>query len=120
MVDKNARLRAAELLARAKNGQLSNWQLEDLWPEAKNDAALNCILRWVWTLYSDEEESAINLSADNMVVADRCIEFLHSDIEFKTKNISSEEAKAIRKKWGREWRTDCSSPSDSDTWPFSE
>jgi len=77
-------------------------------------------MRWMWTLYNDgKEESVIeNISIDNEMILNRCLEFLKTEIEFPIKSLSSEEASVVKRKWGVEWRTDCTCPNDFDTWPF--
>ncbi len=115
-MNKSARVFAASLLKKAKTGEMTNWQLEDSWPDAKDDPALNCILRWIWTLYDDgsETRSMKELSLSDLKIFNRCLDFLETHIEFPTKRISHEEAILIRKKWGVEWRPDCTCPSDCD------
>jgi len=122
MIDENARLRAVTLLEKVITKKMTNWQLEDSWPESKDAPALNCIFRWIWTLYDDGKETPVieKLSPDNREVFDRCLAFLKSDHEFPVKSVTPAESVLIRQGWGVEWRTDCTCPQDSDLWPFSQ
>lgn len=120
MVDREARQCAITILARIKEQGITNWQLEDEWPSSE-DPALNCILRWLWTLYSDFPEFPLIdvLSKQDIQIIEKCSLFLSSDLEFQVSEPPSfwEKMKIIIK-WGREWRTNCTLPTDDDNWPF--
>lgn len=120
MIDYEARKLAVHLIEEIKAGKITNWQLEDRWPESDSDPAINCILRWIWTHYDDGKEESIieKITIEDLTLLNRCVDFMKSEIEFPVKVLSSEEAKAVKKKWGVEWRTDCTSPNDFDSWPF--
>jgi hypothetical protein len=121
LIDKEARQIAAELLAKYRSQEITNWQLEDRWPKSEADPAINCILRWVWTCYNDDTESFVGeLVSSEVQTLARCVEFLSTDLAFQTKIVSQKEAKELVKKWGVEWRADCTCPSDAATWPFFE
>lgn len=119
MIDAEARQRAVRLLEKADEGEITNWQLEDSWPEAKHDPAMNCILRWVWTLYDDSKEVLVSdcLDENSRAIMSRCIKFLQSENEFPLRSLSESEAREVRSQWGVEWRADCTLPDD-DFWPF--
>ncbi len=119
MIDTKARKHSLSLLKKIDEEKLTNWHLEENWPKSKTDPAINCILRWLWTLYDDDKEMimADTLSDDNRKIFDRCSDFLKSDTEFITLTLKSEEEAEIRKLWGKEWRCDCTLPKDDD-WPF--
>jgi len=119
MVDKEARQRALAILVKIKEQCLTNWQLEDEWPSSKIDPALNCILRWIWSLYDDFPEVSLVevLSQKDIQIMERCYSFLSSEMEFPVRKLSfCEKIKTIML-WGREWRYDCTLPTD-DYWPF--
>ena len=120
MIDTESRVRASEILERVKKEELTNWQLEDQWPSSETDPSLNCVLRWLWNFYDDDKEEMIfNLmSNEDKEILDKCIQFFKTDIEFQVKEVSPEEEGQIRKQWGKEWRTDCTSPETNKNWPF--
>jgi hypothetical protein len=78
-------------------------------------------MRWIWTLYDDDKEVVLGneISLNDLNILKRCSKFLQSDVEFPTKTLSVNQAKQIKKRWGVEWRTDCTFP-DNDSWPFPE
>jgi len=119
MVDREARQCAITILAKIKEQGLTNWQLEDEWPSSKKDPAINCILRWLWSLYDDFPEIPLIevLSKRDLQVVERACLFLSSDIEFQVYKPSLWEKIRVIIKWGREWRLDCTFPTDDD-WPF--
>lgn len=119
MVDKDARKRALIILNRLETERLTNWQIEDEWPTSKSDPAINCILMWLWTLYDDNAEYVLidKLSNAEKVILKRCCDFLDSEIEFPTKELSFWAKIKMKVKWGMEWRSDCTFPND-DCWPF--
>jgi len=119
MIDNKARNYSLSILNKIKEQRLSNWQLEESWPESKIDPAINCILRWLWTLYDDDSEIIMIdvLTNEDRKIFDRCCEFLGTDIEFNTLTLTDKEEAEFRKEWGKEWRCDCSSPNDN-YWPF--
>ncbi len=59
MIDIKSRIRASEILEQVKKEELTNWQLEDQWPDSKTDPSLNCVLRWLWSLYDDDKEDKL-------------------------------------------------------------
>lgn len=119
MVDIEARKAALDLLNQVDNKSLTNWQLEDKWPQSESDSALNCIMRWLWTLYDDDGEISLSniLVGENRDVFNRCRNFLNTDIEFRTKELSDKERRKIQKQYGKEWQYDCTMPANDD-WPF--
>ena len=119
MIDREARLRAVDIIERINSERLSNWEIEDAWPKSKCDPALNCILRWIWTLWDDNHKIVFvdTLDRDGLRILERCKRFLNSDLEFPTATLSPEERNIVRKKWGKEWLAECTGPED-DAWPF--
>lgn len=119
MIDSYARKKALELLEQVKNQMLTNWLLENNWPQSNDDPALNCILRWIWTLYDDDVEVMLAdvITGKNRVIFDRCCNFLGTNVEFPLKDISIEDEQRIKNEWGKEWRCDCTIPED-ECWPF--
>lgn len=120
MIDRHARNKALELIARLSTSELTNWELEDRWPKSKEDPALGCILHWLWTLYDDDESIRMRevLKEHQLAILERCRRFLESEEEFRVKRLNAEEAQNEQKKWGTEWPLGCTLPDD-DHWPFS-
>lgn len=119
MVDRKARRHALAILTKIKEQRLTNWQLEDEWPSSKTDPALNCILRWLWSLYDDFPEVPLIdiLSKQDLQRVEKCCTFLSSEIEFVVSKLSFWEKIRRIMRWGREWQSDCTEPTD-DYWPF--
>lgn len=120
MIDAESRIRASKILEQVKKEELTNWQLEDQWPSSETDPSLNCVLRWLWNFYDDDkEEMLFNLmSNEDKEHLDKCVQFFKTNIEFQAKDVSPAEERQIRKQWGKEWRTDCTSPETNKNWPF--
>ena len=120
MIDIESRTRASEILEQVKKEELTNWQLEDQWPTSETDSSLNCVLRWLWSLYDDDKEDKLLglMSDEEKKILDNCIQFFKTEIEFPIKKVSPEDEKKIRKEWGKEWRIDCTSPEPNSNWPF--
>ncbi len=127
MIDREARnLAMSFLIEICDKRRITNWQFEDNWPSSNSDPAINCILRWLWTLYDDFPEVPLIevLSKQDLQIIDRCYAFLSSDIEFRVrklkKKISFWEKIKMSMQWGSEWRLDCTLPTymDNDFWPF--
>lgn len=118
MIDRTARDEALKVLD-SMDANLTNWKLEEQWPKSDSDAALNCILRWLWSIYNDDSEVLVSdiLSTDSRSVLERIKQFLKSDVEFQERQLSAAEARTEIHKWGREWRPGCTLP-DYPEWPF--
>ena len=119
MIDRAARNEALELLRRLVSDDITNWELEDKWPKSDVDPAINCILRWLWSLYDDDKEISLRgiLNERELAILERCTVFLEDEQEFPTKALSADETRVEQAKWGKEWRCDCTVPED-DRWPF--
>lgn len=119
MIDSEARVKALNILNQLAENRITNWVLEETWPTSDIDPALNCIFRWLWTLYDDDAEVVIaDLFGENEEeILSRCKIFLSSNQEFVLKNISDEEKQIEIKKWGGEWNPCCTEP-EYNSWPF--
>jgi hypothetical protein len=120
VIDRRARLKALDLIAQIPAGAITNWELEDQWPRADQDPALACILRWLWTLYDDDQAVRMIevLRQRELAILERCKQFLKSDEEFRLRTLSADEARSEQQEWGTEWAPGCTLP-DNDNWPFS-
>lgn len=118
VIDRSARDNALSILRSIDSG-LTNWQLEDEWPESKTDPGLGCILRWLWSLYDDDREVKIGstFSPEDKEILHRVRQFLTSEVEFELLDLSKSEQKQVIREWGREWNPCCSGP-EYPLWPF--
>jgi len=119
MVDNDARRKTLEILKKLETEKLTNWQLEDMWPKSSIDPAINCILRWLWTLYDDNLEYVVidKLTDAEKNILARCRNFLATEIDFPIRKRSIFERIKLKYKMGVEWRSDCTFP-DNGYWPF--
>jgi hypothetical protein len=79
------RNRAAELVRRWRAGQVSNYELEDQWPKAREDYSLEAIGAQLWLLYDDNAEEFLDelgLSNAQREMLERVAMFLNSDCEY--------------------------------------
>ena len=80
------RHKAATLIARWLQGSITNWQLEDEWPEQSTDRGVVDIGRAMWTLYPDFPERPLkpsNLDPEHLALLQRCLSFLRSDASYE-------------------------------------
>jgi hypothetical protein len=85
-IAKEDRDKAAMLIARWLEGNVTNWEFEDEWPELSDDRAVVDIGRALWRLYSDSPQSPLkpsNLSSDELSVLRRCLMFLQSSARYE-------------------------------------
>lgn len=86
MVERIIRDRAASLVERFRDGQISNFDFEAQWPHAKNDRALDAISSVLWGFYDDLHEHKLieefALSSEARKLFDRCVLFLYSNLEY--------------------------------------
>lgn len=90
MVDRNARDKLRQSLARLVNGEMTNDQFDDLyfdeWTDSK-DLGVNQIANFGYGLYSSDTLISYRLSGRYAVcdetrqMADRCVQFLSTDLE---------------------------------------
>jgi hypothetical protein len=81
VIAKGDREKAAALIARWLEGNVTNWDFEDEWPEQSDDRAVVDIGRALWRLYSDFPQrplNASNLSANELAVLRKCLAFMQS------------------------------------------
>lgn len=80
------REKAAALIAAWLEGQITNWDFEDEWPEKSVDPAVVDIGRELWHFYSDFPQRRLGvskLSPDELAVLRRCVEFLRSSERYE-------------------------------------
>jgi hypothetical protein len=87
MVDRHVRDIAANVLRQFMEGSISNEEYEQKYPRTKSDPALREIFLQIWFFYSDIEIHKLTgkyaLNDECRALAERCILFLKSDVEFE-------------------------------------
>lgn len=86
MIDREARVRAADLVEKFWNGSITNDDLERSWPNSR-DEAIRAVEDIVWTLYSDLKAHTIREAETSnprlVVIVPNCIAFLRSSEEYR-------------------------------------
>ena len=119
MVDKQSRLKAANLVQDFKSGRITNDEFVAAFPSS-DDAAIMAIRSMLWFCYDDLREHRLTgkwaLTDDGENLFNRCILFLKTDLEYcGRKNLASISASLER--WWR-WLTRKSEPAIAPWWPF--
>jgi hypothetical protein len=129
MIDRNARDRAVELLNAALAGRITNYQLEDQWPQKSSDWALSAVGEEIWRYYDDSPEARLNpaiLQTKELEVIKRSILFLSSDREYEWPrySIATENRTLVQRVFGlgkqrakEEWER-FKAAGEIDAWPF--
>src|SRR5262245_710289 len=85
MVDHGARKKALVLARQLRDGAITNDACEASWPRSLHDRALRAIARTLWASYDDRYTHTLEgrhaLNDHGRALFDRCILFLHSDLE---------------------------------------
>ncbi|WP_321476176.1 hypothetical protein [uncultured Paludibaculum sp.] len=88
MVDSKARRIAAGVLEKFRDGVITNFDLEGLWPGySEGDRGLHAIETMVWRYYDDFHEHRLaddhhGLTDSGRAVFDRCVLFLCTECEY--------------------------------------
>lgn len=128
MVDPARRAVAARVLKDFASGTTSNDEFERDFPHSDQDAALQGIKSNVWMLYSDLKTHKLtgkyDLPADTKALLERCVLFLHSDLEFEwplpriaLRNLIPNALSSIRRVFGAA-PTENRASGDEGVWPF--
>jgi hypothetical protein len=87
MVDCEARRRAAQLVRRFGDGEITNDEFEDDWPDSRDDRALRAVGTMLWGSYSDLYPHRLvgkhALAEEGRRLFRRCALFLESDREYE-------------------------------------
>jgi len=87
MVDKERRLRAAQLIEKLISCQITNYEYDDQFPRCEDDPALHAIYTALWFTYSDVREHRMDgkhaLKPEARETVDQCVLFLKTDIEYR-------------------------------------
>jgi hypothetical protein len=93
MIDEIARRKAHEILSQWRNGEISNFAMEDRWPVSIVDGCIAAIKDRIWLLYDDGDDSRLNLeclSKPEQDLIERSICFLKSNEEYEYPKFSYE------------------------------
>jgi hypothetical protein len=129
MVDKDARLKAGELLRHLVSGQITNDQFEERFPGRCDDVALTELQSEAWFLYDDLREYRLagkdRLSSESRRQIARWVLFLHTDLEYEwpVRSLSTALLLTIGNLCtlglvGHRWRSGFRRHGDIDVWPF--
>ena len=80
------RKKAADIISRWLDGELTNHQMDDDWPWKSEDLAVVHIGGELWTLFDDFPESRLDISdlnSDDVELLRRCLAFLESGEEYE-------------------------------------
>ena len=127
MVDVEARHRAAELLQRVLTSGVSNYELDDMWPESK-DEGIVAIGDRIWCFYDDFPEQIVkkdSLPTEILDIISRCWIFLRGSTEYSWPAFDFRQdglgffASVFAGKKAREQRwSEFKSAGDFNVWPF--
>jgi hypothetical protein len=86
MVDALKRKRAVDLIRRFIDGQISNDEYDNDFPDDTQDQGLLVVYDRLWLLYSDLRTHRLDkdtLSSEERELIERCITFLNTDLEYE-------------------------------------
>ena len=128
MVDASARNVVAALLERLLQGDLTNYQLENLWPQKSNDRFIAELPDILWCYYDDSPERILRseqFGDDGKAFLQRIIRFLRSANEYQwpTWKPSPDRDSVLRRLVGRLFKNsgdlkNFKAHGDFDVWPF--
>lgn len=85
MIDRKARDAAANAVRRFYHGITTNDEFDGEYPKSQStaDGGITAIGTMVWNFYDDHRVHVIRkLAADERALFERCLAFLHSDLEY--------------------------------------
>lgn len=119
MVDKQSRLKTANLIQDFKHGVITNDEFVAGFPRS-NDAAIGAIRSVLWFCYDDLREHRLTgkwaLTVEGEKLFDRCILFLKTDLEYHGPANLASIPMALERL--RRWLTRNSEPVITPWWPF--
>ena len=87
MVEHEARRRAAQLVRRFRDGEITNEEFDAAWPDSREDRALPAVSTMLWASYSDLREHRLEgrqaLTHEGRQLFGRCALFLDLDYEYE-------------------------------------
>ncbi|GEM_PF-708470 len=129
MIDRVAREKAIQLLVKIFTEGITNYCLEDNWPDGSPDYSLKAISEQLWFYYDESPEKILVRNVfgpDIIALIERCIAFLTSDLEYEWPKYSFEtENRALierilglgKRRAAAQW-AHFKSAGDIDAWPF--
>jgi len=102
VIDRKARDSAAELLRQFASGRITNFELEDRWPNSK-DPAIDGLESTIWCFYDDFKEHTLQgpfaLAPGMKRVVARWIVFLHTSEPYQWPNINYPGVRPLHRSW---------------------
>jgi hypothetical protein len=102
VVDRKARDCAAELLRQFASGRITNFALENRWPNSK-DPAVRALESTIWCFYDDFSEHTLQgpfaLAPQMKRVVARWIVFLHTSEPYQWPSIAYPGVRPLRRNW---------------------
>lgn len=119
MLDRENRLKAANLIQAFRQGHVTNNEFIATFPRSQ-DKAIRAINSMLWFCYDDLHEHRLigkqALTAEGELLVDRCILFLNTNLEYTGKTNFVDLLAPVRKLW--RWATQNREPAISPCWPF--
>ena len=88
-MDSESRRRAADVVEKFRDGLITNFDFEGMWPGpsfGERDRGLDAICRTMWHFYDDLSEHTLTgphkLTEQGRAVVDRCVLFLRTELEY--------------------------------------
>jgi len=129
MVDRESRIKAWNILDAMLHDGITNYKLEDEWPDQSPDFSLGAIGEQLWFYYADFPEkklTRVNFEPDTIKLIERCMVFLTSERDYEwpqysfvTENrILVERLLGLGKQRSAEQWEQFKAAGEIDAWPF--
>ena len=131
MIDRTARDKAVQLLKTLLAGGITNYRLEDEWPDRSIDFAVRAVGEQLWFYYKDCPEKMLmraSFDPDTIKGIERCIAFLTSEREYEWPQYSfeTENRSVVERLFGlgkqrsnEDWER-FKAAGEVDAWPFGQ
>jgi hypothetical protein len=127
MVDRKSRIKGAGLIREFLDCRITNDEFDERFPHDSYDPALKNIGQRLWFFWSDLETHRLDqehqLSSDGKALFERCVAFLHTDLEYVGPTVRVDFLAWLKRGWRRATgfsRTRSSKNElESPWWPFS-
>lgn len=124
MVDAKSRAKAAKLIREFLDGQITNDEFDEQYPRSQ-DPALQNIWQCLWVFWSDLETHRLErehaLGSQQQALFERCIAFLHTDLEYIGPAVRVDFFAWLKRGWQETKTALTGQPSNSPEnpwWPF--